>query len=393
MSLNKHLKVLMVVAHYPFPVVGGLEKQAHELSKDLVLKKVIVSVLSGKFANSQDNLELIDGVTVHRVGWPKNRFLRFFTMPFKIINFMFSNRSTFDIVHLHTISWFSLYILILAKCMNKKTVLKMANVGEWGLPPLKESLIGRLQLRIIKTVDVIVAMSNQSKKEICDIGYPVRNIFMTPNGISIPDNIDIKRSNPFKPCKVIFVGRLDKQKNINSLLRLWAELQMDKSRLATLEICGSGPLEDKLKLQVVELNISDTVIFRGQVSDVYKYLSSADIFILPSTAEGNSNAVLEAMVSGLPIISTNVGGTLMQVGSQGKDFIVEVNDSDKMRRILEALIGNSEKREKVGKEMYKRARNIFSMKEISVQYIQMYTYLNEFKGGDVYKIANKVFDV
>ena len=64
-----------------------------------------------------------------------------------------------------------------------------------------------------------------------------------------------------------------------------------------------------------------------------------------------------------------------------------------MRRILEALIGNSEKREKVGKEMYKRARNIFSMKEISVQYIEMYTYLNAFKGGDVYKIANKVFDV
>lgn len=393
MSSNKNLKVLMVVAHYPFPVVGGLEKQAHELSKYLVLRKVIVSVLSGKFSNSQDNLELLDGVTVHRIGWPKNRFFRFFTMPFKIINFMFSNRSTFDIVHLHTISWFSLYTLFIAKCMNKKTVLKMANVGEWGPLPLKQSLIGRLQLRIIKTVDVIVAMSNQSKKEICDIGYPVRNIFMTPNGISIPDNIDIKRSNPSKPCKVIFVGRLDKQKNINSLLQLWAELQMDKSRSATLEICGSGPLEDKLRHKVVELNISDKVIFRGQVSDVYKYLSSADIFILPSSAEGNSNAVLEAMVTGLPIISTNVGGTLMQVGSQGKDFIVEVNDNDKMRRILKELISNSKKREKVGKEMYKRARNIFSMKEISVQYIQMYTYLNAFKGGDVYKIANKVFDV
>ena len=60
MSLNKHLKILMVVAHYPFPIVGGLEKQAHELSKFLVLKQVTVSVLSGKFANSQDSLEWIN---------------------------------------------------------------------------------------------------------------------------------------------------------------------------------------------------------------------------------------------------------------------------------------------------------------------------------------------
>ncbi len=393
MNLNKHLKILMVVAHYPFPVLGGLEKQAHQLSKYLVLKQVTVSVLSAKFDNSQDNLELIDGVTIHRIGWSKNRFFRFFTLPFQIIYFMFSNRSTFDIVHVHTLSWFSLYALLLSKCMNKKTVLKMANVGEWGPLPLKETFIGRLQLKVIKTAGVIVAMSNESKKEICDIGYPVGNVFMTPNGISIPDNIDIKRSNPSKQCKVIFVGRLDKQKNINSLLQLWAELRVAKRRLATLEICGTGPLEDKLKLQALDLNISDSVIFRGQVTDVYKYLSSADIFILPSTAEGNSNSILEAMVAGLPIISTNVGGTLMQVGSQGKEFIVEVNDNDKMLRILEALMGNSGKREKVGKEMYKRVRNIFSMKEISIQYIEMYTYLNEFKGGDVHKIANKVFDV
>jgi glycosyltransferase involved in cell wall biosynthesis len=129
MSLNKHIKILMVVAHYPFPITGGLEKQAHELSKSLVTRQVTVSVLSRKFTNSQDNLELIDGVAVHRIGWPKNRIFRFFLLPFKVLYFMVSNRTKFDIVHLHTLSWFSLYVLLLAKCMNKKTVLKMANVG------------------------------------------------------------------------------------------------------------------------------------------------------------------------------------------------------------------------------------------------------------------------
>jgi glycosyltransferase involved in cell wall biosynthesis len=319
--------------------------------------------------------------------------IRFFVLPFKVLYFMLNNRAKFDIVHLHTLSWFSLFALLLAKYMNKKTVLKMANVGEYGLPPLKESFIGRLQLRIIKTAGVIIAMSNESKKEVCDIGYPVGNIFMTPNGVSIPDNIDVKRSNRSKRCKVICVGRLDEQKNIDSLLRLWAELCLAKSISATLEICGTGPLEDKLKLQAVELNISDSVTFRGHVKDVYKYLSSADIFVLFSTAEGNSNAILEAMVAGLPIISTNVGGTVMQVGSQGEEFIVEVNDSDKMQEVLKALICDNGKREQIGKEMYNRARDIFSMERISIQYIEMYTYLNALKGGDVHKITNKVFEI
>ena len=146
---------------------------------------------------------------------------------------MFSNRRTFDIVHLHTLSWFSLYTLLLAKCMKRKTVLKMANVGKYGLPPLKDSFLGRLQLSIIKTASVIIAMSNESKKEVCDIGYPVENIFMTPNGISIPNNMDVKRNNSSRQCKVIFVGRLDEQKNIEKLLLAWSKLRVVKSRSVT----------------------------------------------------------------------------------------------------------------------------------------------------------------
>ena len=382
----------MVVAHYPFPIVGGLEKQAHELSKSLVNKNIDVLVLSTKFSPSQGDVELIDGVTVHRMSWYKSRFIRFTTLPFKIISFMLRNRNLFSIVHLHTLSWFSLYVLLLAKVINKKTVLKMANVGEYGLPPLKKTFIGRLQLRVIKISDVIVAMSSESKKEVCSIGYPIGNIFMTPNGISIPDNIHYTPTNVSNKCKVIFVGRLDEQKNIESLLQIWASLQACNEISAKLEICGTGPLEEKLKAMAVQLNIADTVIFKGHIKNVYKYLSRADIFILPSMAEGNSNAILEAMVSGLPIVSTNVGGTLMQVGDHGKAYISEVNNNNELLSNLIALIGSGEQRERVGREMYNRARDVFSMEVISNRYIDMYSYVNSDKCCKVYKISNKVFD-
>ena len=91
----------MVVAHYPFPIVGGLEKQAHELSKFLVLKQVTVSVLSGKFANSQDSLEIIDGVTVHRIDWYKNRFFRFLALDYLDFHYWIDNDCGFFHFHTH----------------------------------------------------------------------------------------------------------------------------------------------------------------------------------------------------------------------------------------------------------------------------------------------------
>jgi len=268
----------------------------------------------------------------------------------------------------------------------------MANVGKYGLPPLRKTFIGRMQLKIIKTSDVIVAMSNESKKEVCDTGYPISNIFMTPNGISIPDNIYCTPITTLNKCKVIFVGRLDEQKNIKSLLQIWARLQTCNEISAKLEICGTGPLEKKLKAMTVHLNITDTVIFKGHVTNVYKHLSRADIFILPSVAEGNSNAILEAMVAGLPIVSTNVGGTLMQVGDHGKAYISEVSNHDELLSNLITLIGSGDQREKIGKEMYDRARDVFSIEIISNRYIDMYSYVSVNKDSEVYKISNKVFD-
>jgi glycosyltransferase involved in cell wall biosynthesis len=389
---SEPIKILMVVAHYPFPVTGGLEKQARELSKELVTKGIKVSVLSRKFSPLQQQLEVIDGVTIHRMKWSKNRLLRFVTLPLKVLSFMLVNRVHYNIVHLHTLSWLSLYILCLSKLINKKTVLKMANVGEWGLPPLRKSVLGLLKLELVKSADVIIAMSRESKEEVRDSGYPIGRIFMTPNGITVTENSRYQALKKSNSCKIIFVGRLMPQKNLPSLLRVWADLQSRKGINAHLDICGSGPLEQQLKSLVKKLRISDSVVFKGHTENVYEHLNKADIFVLPSTAEGNSNAILEAMVSGLPIVSTNVGGTTMQVGPNGAKYISEVNNDDELLENLLRLISNRKERTALGREMVERSKDFFSIDTVSSNYIKMYSFVDVNRESEVYKISNEVFN-
>lgn len=381
----------MVVANYPYPVVGGLEKQAHELSKLLIKKNIKINVLSGKFSSSQNKYELIDNVPVHRLAWSNSKLTRFSTLPFRLIYFMLKNKNHFDIVHLHTLSWFSIYTLVAAKLLNKCTVLKLANIGEYGLPGLSNSFMGSFKIGIVKMSDTLVSMSYTSRQEAIDIGFPLNRIFMVPNGIPLNVNSRKKYSHKSNVCTVVFVGRLEEQKNLESFLYVWEKIHQIFFHDIVLEIWGDGVLKEKLQMLANSLKSSDSITFRGEVNSVQTKLNKADIFVLPSLAEGNSNAILEAMAVGLPVISTSVGGTLMQVGSQGAKYISEPNDDSGLYYNLKCMIEDHQLRKSIGQSMCDRVDKYFDINKIADSYISMYSYLGSGKKNMIIKLSNKVF--
>jgi len=380
----------MIVANYPFPLAGGLEKQAHELSKMLIRNNIKVCVLSYLFSSSQKKYELVNNVPVFRLTSPSNKYAKFIVLPFKVIYFMLLNRKSFNVVHLHTLSYFSLFSLLIAKLLKKNVVLKLANVGEYGLPSISNSCMG-WKIKLVKLSDALIAMSYESKKECDYINYPMASIFMAPNGINIEDNILKNYKIKSNLCTVVFVGRLDEQKNIETLLYVWKEIISKSSFSVKLEIWGTGPLENTLKYLSNKLNLSNTVSFKGHVENVHEKVNKADIFVLPSLAEGNSNAILEAMAAGLPIVSTDVGGTLMQVGSEGKRYISDPYNNLELYNNLIMLIENRKLRKDLGLLMNRRVCKYFSIDLISNSYIEMYRCLLSNNKGEIYKLSNKVF--
>src|SRR5690242_18743409 len=100
------MRILMAVPKYPFPVVGGLERQAYELAKALVKRGHAVHALSSRFDPGQNEIDLIDGVRVHRMKWVEFKPARFLLIPFSLTRIMVKLRRDVDLVHVHNISWF-----------------------------------------------------------------------------------------------------------------------------------------------------------------------------------------------------------------------------------------------------------------------------------------------
>ena len=96
------------------------------------------------------------------------------------------------------------------------------------------------------------------------------------------------------------VARMSYEKNIIYLLEVLKEIQ--KRTRALLFLIGDGDERSKIEAKAYELNISQSVIFAGKHSDVYRYLSAFDVFVIPSLNEGFSIAGLEAGANGLPIV-------------------------------------------------------------------------------------------
>jgi glycosyltransferase involved in cell wall biosynthesis len=368
----------MFVPKFPPPTAGGLEKQALELAMALRDQKVTVSALSFRFVPGMPPTQTVDGVLVRRVGWSNSRIRRMAGLPILIFSALLINRKSFDIIHLHQHSWIGLYVILCAKLLGKPILTKLPNVGELGIPGLRREFLGWLKVKILLHSDGIVAMTKDSILELTEFGYPDKSVFVTPNGISVSatslSGVGHKADSG-AVCRVVFVGRLEAQKQLHVLLKAWQGLIAECGPLAQLEIWGDGTLSQDLQQFCSSLGIDASVHFRGHVEDVRTKLPNMDIFVLTSSVEGNSNAVLEAMDAGLPIVATRTGGTPMQVGRDGAELLFDVCDCDGLKDSLASLIQDANRRTAFGSAMRKRVEANFDIKVVAASYVDAYRAL------------------
>ena len=154
--------------------------------------------------------------------------------------------------------------------------------------------------------------------------------------------------------RIVAVGRLDANKNHEMMIRAFAALR-DKYPEYTLTIYGEGELRMYLEGLIGELGIKEQVFLPGVIPDVAAQIERAALFLLTSYSEGVSNALIEALASGLPVISTDVpsGGTveLMTDGENG--LIIPAGDVGALRVAMDKLLGDSAYASRLGREAAK----------------------------------------
>lgn len=362
----------MVVPKYPFPVVGGLERQAHELAHAMFLRGHVVHALSTRFDARQNDFGVIDGIRVHRVRWLEFRPLRFFLIPVILAHAIYRLRRDVDVVHVHNISWFGAFVTLFAKALGLAVIAKLPNIGEHGIPAMQRAPFGFLRIALLKRADAIVAMTPESIGELADIGYPYARTLKVTNGISLSPVVPRLLSSSSAEINVIFVGRLFVQKGLKDLIQAWRKVRARATHPTKLRLIGDGPLENELRVLVKAVDLGESVEFCGYCGNVPAELDKADLFVLPSYAEGNSNAILEAMRAGLPIVATRIGGAPIQVGREGERFLVPPGARDALADRLLELIEDEALRLRMGAAMRVRIENVFSIDKVAAIYEQAY---------------------
>jgi rhamnosyl/mannosyltransferase len=174
----------------------------------------------------------------------------------------------------------------------------------------------------------------------------------------------------------MFAGRLVYYKGVQSLLEA---LRILKKRgiLASAFIVGSGPLEGETRAFIDKSGLAgDVMMIPPQPEGVYRALfHQADCFVLPSThrTEAYGIALLEAMASGLPVISTELGTGTSWINADGETgFVVAPGDSEALAGAMEALALNESGREKLGHSALDRARKMFDEEKMLDEYERLF---------------------
>ena len=169
----------------------------------------------------------------------------------------------------------------------------------------------------------------------------------------------------------VCVARFAPQKNHALLMKSFAQGPASDPR-AHLVLVGEGDLRAELEEQAKKLNVAGKVHFLGLRSDIPDVLGAMDAFVLSSDYEGNPLSVLEAMASGLPIISTAVGGVpnLFEAGKEG--FLVPAGDLHGLAKSMNSLLKYEAARQSMGAAAATRARKNFDVSNMVRAYEAVY---------------------
>lgn len=266
------------------------------------------------------------------------------------------------LVYVHIGSNASLYresaFIVLARLLGK-SVLSHFHAGDVDdyypqQPELGKSFIRRA----IGMSETVIAVSQASASQLRNI-VPTANIAVIPNAVDMTSfvprpEIAIAESSP---VRLLFVGATGKLKGEHDLIEAIALARKSEPNFKS-SLIGFGA--EGLRAKCALLGIAEVIEYLGPVSvdERISFFQNADIFVLPTYAEAMPVSVIEAMASGLAIITTPVGGIpeLIEDGVDG--FLVEPGDVKALAERIVYLVRNPEVRRKTGRNANRKFKGL-----------------------------------
>jgi glycosyltransferase involved in cell wall biosynthesis len=379
--------------NYEYPPLGGGAANAtayllREYAKIPELKKVdlITSSVDGSFhqekiGNKITIYKLPIGKNKNNLHFQSQKDLIIYTWKAYFFSKKLIKKNQYDLTH----SFFGIPCGFISYLLKKQfkipyiISLRGSDVpGYSDRFPLIYTLLTPLIKLIWKNAQSVVANSIKLK-ELALKTNSQQKIEIIYNGIDVDKFRPAQHRNTLKDKFIITPGasRITDRKGLKYLIEAVYSLSKKYPQIA-LKIMGEGNARDRLEKQVKELNIVSQVKFLGRIprEKTTKYYQEASVFVLPSLNEGMSNAMLEALASGLPLVATDTGGTqeLVKEGKNGY-FIKTKNVLDIVQKI-EKLINDVDLREKMGEASRQKALTM-SWSKVAQNYVALYRQIRD----------------
>jgi len=373
--------------NFEFPPIGGGAAHAHlhllkqYSNRDDLIVDVLTSAppLRGKQPGNFIE-ELSDNVTIYKIGLHKKNL--HFWRKTEVIEWLFKAKfyyrkllreNDYDLVH----AFFGFPTAYLCYRSADKLPyiisLRGSDVPGYNIRlRLDYKLLSGLFRRIWATASAVVANS-EGLKNLALKFMPGLDIIVIPNGIDAEKFYPPEKRGFSKPLRALTVSRLIERKRIDLIIRAVArsrELGVD----VKLNIAGEGNLLHSLQNLAKKLNIANSVFFlcRVPAENMPQLYRDNDIFLLSSAHEGMSNAMLEAMASGLPIITTRCEGVEELIKDNG--FIVENAQAEQIAEAVKRLAEDRETYRYMSIAARQQAEK-FSWNSVAERYLKIYESL------------------
>ncbi|MGC8691195.1 MAG: glycosyltransferase [Caldisericum sp.] len=178
-----------------------------------------------------------------------------------------------------------------------------------------------------------------------------------------------------KVYDVLFVGRLEKAKGVDILIKAVSELRFRYSMSLKVAVVGEGALRSEYEKLAKDLSLIDSMEFLGLRKDVTGLMKRSKLFVLPSRWEGLPMVILEAMANGIPVIATKVGG-IPEVIEDGKDGIfVEPENPEELSKAILMLLDDDNLRNLISSNAYKKVKEEYSIEKYTKTLLSLYKEL------------------
>ncbi len=197
---------------------------------------------------------------------------------------------------------------------------------------------------------------------------------VTPSMFVLPPGYFLCREPREGAFDIVYFGRMTRGKGVNLLIESFCRIVKDFP-YATLSLIGSGEKLHQFQKLVKELNLSGHVRFTNwlQNEELFSRLIEADLFCLPSLAEGLPCSILEAMSIGLPIVASDVGGVSEIIEHDISGILIPPRDGEALTKTLLKLANNPSRRAQLRKEALLRWKKIGSKEVIIDQLMTAYS--------------------